>query len=98
MLRLGGHLVAAGNFADTETALGALVIQRQLFELFDDTIARLFDGGADLIKRQGLIGDIDDGFEHSLELRVFHAECGRGGLLRAASSSASTTGAESISS
>ena len=71
VLRLGGHLVAAGNFADGDAVPGLVEFRDQLLEQVFDALRGLLQGGGDLRQRQRLLGDIDDGFEDRLELRIF---------------------------
>ena len=76
MLRLGGHLVAAGDFADGDAVPGLVEFRDQLVEQFLDPLRGLLQGGGDLRQRQRLIGHVDDGFEDGLELRVFLGDGG----------------------
>ncbi len=50
----------------------------ELVEQAANALARLLEGGGQLGQRERLVGDVDDGFQHGLELRVFHGDGGRG--------------------
>ncbi len=80
MLGLGGHLVAARHLADGNAVLRPVEFSDQMFQQLFHALARLSERAGDLFGGQRLLGHVDDGFQHGLELRVIGGE--RGGLRR----------------
>ena len=72
MLRLGRHLVAAGDLADRRRRGRAARTPRSVGRAARlMRSVRLLQRCGDLRQRQRLVGDVDDGFEHRLEMRIF---------------------------
>ena len=71
MLRLGGHLVAAGNFAYGDAVAGLVEFRDELVEEVLDALRGLLQGCGDLRERERFIGYVDDGFQNRFDLRVF---------------------------
>ena len=76
MLRLGGHLVAAGDFADGHAVLRLVEFGDQLVEQVADALGGLLERGGDLRQRERLFGHIDDGLEHRPELGILLGDRG----------------------
>src|SRR5579859_2588416 len=70
VLGFGGHLVAARHFADGYSVLGPVEFRHQIFEQLLDPLARFAERAGNLFGGKRLLGHIDDGFEHRLELHV----------------------------
>jgi len=77
---LGRHAETAGDFADAQAALRAVVFGAELFENVRDPFAGLLGGLGNLIERERLIGYVDDGFEDGEELRIGDGDRGVGGV------------------
>ena len=77
MLRLGGHLVAAGHLADGDAVFGLIEFRDKLFEQRADALGRLVQRGGQLGQGQRLFGHVDDGFQDGAKLGVLHRD-GRG--------------------
>ncbi len=86
MLRLGGHLVSSRDFANAQAVFGLLVFGDQSVEELFHLVDWLRDGGRNLLERQRLVCDVDDGFESRHELLcerdVFNFDLFRSSLLR----------------
>ena len=67
MLRLGGHLVAAGQFANRESAFGAAVVLHQLSQQALDGLRRLIQPLRDLAGAERLIGHVRDRLDEGAE-------------------------------
>ncbi len=70
MLRLGGHFVSAGHFANGQPMFGLVVFGGQLFEHLPDSRRRLLQSRRDLIGRQRLVGHVNHRLHHRSQLRV----------------------------
>src|ERR1022692_3895099 len=71
VLRLGGHLVAAGHLAHGDAMFGLVVLRHQLIEERLHALAGLVESRGYLSQRERLLGDIHDGLQQSPQLRAF---------------------------
>ena len=65
MLRLGGHLVSAGQFANGQSVLGTLVFGYQLVEKPPDQLHRFPHRTGHLDGRERLVRHVDNSFQDS---------------------------------
>jgi hypothetical protein len=76
MFRLGGHLVAAGHFADGDAVAWLVEFRDQLVEQVLYALRGLLQGRGDLRQGERFLGHIDDSFENGSNLRVFLGDRG----------------------
>ena len=77
MLRFGGHLVAAGDFANDQSVPGLRVLRHQLIQQPFDLVDRLLQRGGHLLRRKRLVRDVDNRFQDGLEMRLLLSGNGR---------------------
>src|ERR1019366_8777914 len=71
VLRLGGHLVAAGHLAHGYAMFGLVILRDQFIEELLHPFSRLVQSRGNLRQGKRLLGDIHDGLQQSLQLQVF---------------------------
>ena len=81
VLRLGGHLEAAGHFPDADAVLRLVEFRHQLAEQSLNALDGLLERGGHLRHGERLLGHVNDGLQNGLQLRVFHGN-GRRRVLR----------------
>src|SRR5260370_8116672 len=70
MLRLGGHFVSAGHFANSQSAPGLIVVCREFFESSSYLDGGLLERGRNLVRGERLIGYVNHALDYGFEVGI----------------------------